>query len=169
GVFIAMFETYCISCHNQTRKTAGLALDTLNTTNVSENTAVWERILRRLRARRDPPYGMRHPDEALLQAAISTLDLALDQAYPVTASLNDADRVTDAELAVRMAKLIWNAAPDAVLLDAVQRGRLRDPAVLEQQVRRMLRDFRAKSLVTEFFERWILWDALDKAQNADDL
>ena len=33
----------------------------------------------------------------------------------------------------------------------------------------MLRDFRAKSLVTEFFERWILWDALDKAQNADDL
>jgi len=169
GVFIAMFETYCISCHNQTRKTAGLALDTLNTTNVSENTAVWERILRRLRARRDPPYGMRHPDETLLQAAISTLELALDQAYPVTASLNDADRVTDAELAVRMAKLIWNAGPDAVLLDAVQRGRLRDPAVLEQQVRRMLRDSKAKNLVTEFFERWILWDALDKAQNADEL
>jgi hypothetical protein len=169
GVFVVLFETYCIACHNQTRKTAGLALDTLNTADVSENTAVWERILRRLRARRDPPYGMRRPDEAVLQMAVSTLELALDQAYPVTASLNSADRVTDAELAVRMAKLIWNAAPDAVLLDAVQRGRLRDPAVLEQQVRRMLRDARAKSLVTEFLERWILWDALDKAQNADEL
>ena len=151
----------CISCHNQTRKTAGLALDTLNTMNVSDNTAVWERIMRRLRARRDPPLGMRRPDEAVLQSATSTLELALDQAYPVTASLNAADRVTDAELAVRTGKFIWNAEPDAVLLNAVQQGRLREPAVLEQQVRRMLRDSKANSLVTDFFERWILWDALE--------
>src|SRR5207244_10949782 len=82
---------------------------------------------RRLRARRDPPLGMRRPDEAIYQSAISTLELALDQAYPVTASLNTADRVSDAELAVGMAKFIWNAGPDAVLLDAVQRGRLREP------------------------------------------
>src|SRR5207244_12242904 len=99
-LFVAIFETYCISCHNQTRKTAGLSLDTLNTSNVSENTVLWERILLRLRARRDPPYGTHRPDEALFQSAISTLELALDQAYPVTASLNTADRVTDAELAV---------------------------------------------------------------------
>ena len=168
GIFGPLFEMYCVSCHNQSRKTAGLALDSLNISNVSENTAVWERILRRLRARRDPPLGMRRTDEAIYQSAISALELALDQAYPVTASLNTADRVSDAELAVRMAKFIWNAGPDAVLLDAVQRGRLREPAVLEQQVRRMLRDAKANGLVTEFFERWILSDALDKAQSADE-
>src|SRR5207244_3533785 len=106
--------------------TAGLTLDDLKTTNVSENTAVWERILRRLRARRDPPFGMRRPDESLFQSAITTLELALDQAYPVNVSLNAADRVSDAELAARMAKLIWNGSHDAVLLDVVQRVRLRD-------------------------------------------
>src|SRR5215831_16694213 len=49
-----LFANYCISCHSQTRKTAGLALDSLNTKDVSENAAVWEKILRRLRTRRDP-------------------------------------------------------------------------------------------------------------------
>jgi Protein of unknown function (DUF1592)/Protein of unknown function (DUF1588)/Protein of unknown function (DUF1585) len=165
GVFDPMFEMYCTTCHNQNRKTAGLTLDSLNTTNVSQDSAVWERILRRLRARRDPPFGMRRPDEGVYQSAILALELALDQAYPVNASLNTADRVSDSELAVRIAKFIWNGTPDAILLDVVQRGRLREPAVLEQQVRRMLRDPKANNLVTEFFERWVLWDAFEKEQN----
>ncbi|HEY2382767.1 MAG TPA: DUF1592 domain-containing protein [Terriglobia bacterium] len=167
AVFDPLFETYCVSCHSQSHKTAGLALDNLDTTNISENTAVWERILRRLRARRDPPLGMRRPDEAAYQAAVSTTELALDQAYPVNSSLNTADRVSDAELAARMAKFIWNETPDTVLSDAAQRGSLRNPAVLEQQVRRMLRDSRANGLVTGFFERWMLSDSLDKVQSAD--
>lgn len=166
AVFDPMFEMYCTSCHNQTRKVAGLALDSLNTRNVSENTATWEKILKRLQARVHPPYGSRRPDEAVYQSAISAAELALDHAYPVNTSLNTADRVTDAELAVRMAKFIWNGNPDAILLDVVQRGRLRDSAVLEQQVRRMLRDSKSNSLVTDFFERWVLWDSLDKVQNA---
>jgi hypothetical protein len=140
----------------------------LNTSNVSQNTAIWEKILLRLRARRDPPMGARRPDEATLQSAVSTLELALDQAYPVNASLNTAERVSDAELASRIAKFIWNGGPDAVLLDTVQRGTLRNPAVLEQQVRRMLRDSKANALVTEFFDRWALSDALDKVQSVDE-
>src|SRR5207244_7661293 len=74
-LFVAIFETYCISCHNQTRKTAGLSLDTLNTSNVSENTVLWERILLRLRARRDPPYGTHRPDEALFRSEEHTSEL----------------------------------------------------------------------------------------------
>lgn len=167
AVFDPLFETYCVSCHSQNHKTAGLALDNLNTRNISENTAVWERILRRLRARRDPPLGMRRPDEAAYQAAVSTAELALDRAYPVNSTLNTADHVSDADLAVRMSKFIWNAPPDAVLLDAAQKGSLRNPAVLEQQVRRMLRDSRINGLVSEFLERWALWDSLDKAQGGD--
>jgi hypothetical protein len=158
AAFDSLFETYCTSCHNQNLKIAGLALDSLNTTNITENTAVWERILRRLRARRDPPLGIRRPDEGAYQTAVSTLELALDQAYPVNTSLNAALRVTDSELASRMAKFIWKADPDAALLDAAQRGRLREPAVLEQQVQRMLRDPKASSLATDFLKRWLIWD-----------
>jgi hypothetical protein len=95
------------------------------------------------------------------------LEVALDQAYPVNSSLN-ADRVSDAELAARIAKFIWNAIPDSILLDAVQRGTLRNPAVMEQQVRRMLRDPKSSGLVMQFLERWALSDSLDKAQSADD-
>jgi hypothetical protein len=168
AVFDPLFESSCIACHNQNRRSAGLSLEGLNTSNVSGNTAIWEKILLRLRARRDPPMGVRRPDEATLQSAVSTLEVALDQAYPVNASLNAAERVSDADLASRMAKFIWNVSPDAVLLDAVQRGTLRNPAVLEQQVRRMLRDPKANALVTEFFERWALWDALDKVQSVDE-
>jgi hypothetical protein len=168
AVFDPLFESSCVACHNQNRRSAGLSLEGLNTSNVSQNTAIWEKILLRLRARRDPPMGTRRPDEAMLQSAVSTLEVALDQAYPVNASLDAAERVPDAELASRIAKFIWNGDPDAVLLDTVQRGTLRNPAVLEQQVRRMLRDPKANALVTEFFDRWALWDALDKVQSVDE-
>src|SRR5205085_6586495 len=79
AVFDPLFEMYCTACHNQNRKSAGLALDNLNTTKVNENTAVWEKVLRRLRARRDPAIGARRPDEGAYQSAIATLELALDQ------------------------------------------------------------------------------------------
>jgi len=166
AVFDPMFEAYCTSCHNQTRKVAGLSLEGLNTKNVSENTAVWEKILRRLRGRRDPPWGalMRRPDEAAYQSAILTAELALDKAYPVNASLSVSDRVSDSELAARMTKFIWNGSPDTGLLDVVQRNELHNPAVLEQQVRRMLRDPKADGLITNFFERWLFWDSLDNVR-----
>jgi hypothetical protein len=167
AVFNPLFETYCIACHNQNHKSAGLALDNMNTANVSENTAVWEKIVGRLKARRDPPMGMRRPDDAAYQSAILTAELALDHAYPVNSSLN-ADRASDANLAIRIARFIWNSNPDSALLDTVQKGTLQNPGVLEQQVRRMVRDPKANSLATNFFERWMLRDALGRAQSIDD-
>lgn len=152
-----LFQDYCIKCHNQNVKTAGLALDSLNIKNVGENTAVWENILRRLRSRRDPPAGLARPDEGTYQSFISRLELSLDHAYPNNGPLNTAPRVTDEELAARMAMFIWSGAPDAQLLEDVRRGRLRDPAVIDQQVKRMLRDPKSIDLVTNFFERafWV--------------
>src|SRR5215471_10812215 len=145
-VFKPLFDMYCTTCHNPTRKSGGLALDSLNTGNVGDNTAIWEKMLQRLRARRDPPIGMARPEEALYETAISTAERALDQAYPVNAPLNSSNRVSDAELAERMAKFIWNGTPDSLLLDAVKKGSLRTPPGLEQQVRRMLQDPKANSL-----------------------
>jgi len=159
-----LFEEYCIRCHGQSRQfpAAGLALDTLNAKNVGENPAVWENVLRRLRARRDPPSGLARPDQAAFQSVVSRLEAALDQAYPANASLM-ADRATDEELATRMATFIWGAAPDAPLLNDARQGTLHDPAVLDRQVKRMLQDSRSIKLVTGFFEPKFNLDDLDRS------
>ena len=162
-----LFNTYCITCHSETRKTAGLALDSLNARNVSEDAAVWEKILLRLRTRRDPAMGAPRPDERTYLSAISALESALDQAYP-NKPLTAANRVSDMELAGRMARFIWNDSPDPLLLDAAKKGDLKKPAEIDRQVRRMLQDPKSDGLVTKFFERWASVDSLDKAQNADE-
>jgi hypothetical protein len=58
--------------------------------------------------------------------------------------------IGDVELASRLSFFLWSTMPDDELLDAAIRGRLRQPEVLERQVRRMLADPRAESLVTNF-------------------
>ena len=50
--------------------------------------------------------------------------------------------MSDLELASRLSFFIWSSIPDDELLDAASSGRLKDPKVLEQHVRRMLPDFR---------------------------
>jgi hypothetical protein len=64
-------------------------------------------------------------------------------------------RVTDLELASRLSFFLWSSIPDDTLLDIAARGKLREPGVLEQQVRRMLADERARSLVTNFAGQWL--------------
>src|SRR5262249_12115224 len=135
---------------------------------VSENAAIWERLVQRLRARRDPPSGVRRPDEAAYETAIATAEFALDHTSAAAPALNSAGIVSDRELADRLARFIWNSSPDAPLLDAAQKGKLKDPIVLEAQVRRMLRDARSTGLITNFFERWMFADLLGKARGVDD-
>jgi mono/diheme cytochrome c family protein len=60
-----------------------------------------------------------------------------------------------ATLASRLALFLWNSIPDDELLDAAIAGRLVEPAVLEAEVRRMLSDPRAETLVTDFAEQWL--------------
>jgi hypothetical protein len=64
-------------------------------------------------------------------------------------------RVTDVELASRLSYFLWSSAPDAKLLDLAAQRKLRDPGVLEQQVRRMMADPRAQALATNFAEQWL--------------
>jgi mono/diheme cytochrome c family protein len=64
-------------------------------------------------------------------------------------------RIGDFELASRLSFFIWSSIPDDELLDLAARGRLKDPSILEQQVRRMLADPRSESLVTSFAEQWL--------------
>lgn len=63
-------------------------------------------------------------------------------------------RISDLELASRMSFFLWSSIPDDELLDVAARGRLKDPAVLERQVRRMLADPRAAALSSNFLGQW---------------
>jgi hypothetical protein len=64
-------------------------------------------------------------------------------------------RLGDLELASRLSFFLWSSIPDDALLTVAAQGKLKDPAVLEQQVRRMLADPRAGALVNNFAAQWL--------------
>lgn len=64
--------------------------------------------------------------------------------------------VSDTELASRLSFFLWSSIPDDELLTLARNGQLREPAVLEQQVTRLLADERSESLVSSFAEQWLL-------------
>lgn len=63
--------------------------------------------------------------------------------------------LTDLELATRLSFFLWNSGPDDELLKLAEAGKLSAPATLEAQVRRMLADPKASSLVTSFAMKWL--------------
>ena len=72
--------------------------------------------------------------------------------------------VSDLELASRLSYFLWSSAPDEELLNLASNRKLRDPAVLERQVTRMLADKRADALATSFAGQWLALRNLDDAQ-----
>ena len=64
-------------------------------------------------------------------------------------------RVGDLDLASRLSFFLWSSIPDDELVDLAADGRLREPGVLEEQVRRMLDDPRAGALVENFAGQWL--------------
>ena len=74
---------------------------------------------------------------------------------PPNIAPNSAYRLTDLELASRLSFFLWSSIPDDELLDLAIGGKLREPAVLEKQVQRMLTDSRAEALVNNFADQWL--------------
>ena len=64
-------------------------------------------------------------------------------------------RIADLELASRLSFFLWSSIPDEELLSVAASGKLRDPATLEKQARRMLADRRAEALVKNFAGQWL--------------
>jgi len=73
-------------------------------------------------------------------------------------------RLTDLELATRLSFFLWSSIPDSKLMDLAIAGQLSKPAVLEEQVRRMLTDPKAKSLIDNFASQWMRLRELDNAE-----
>jgi hypothetical protein len=93
----ALLNRYCITCHNQRTKTAGLALDTMSFERVNEHAMVWERVVRKIRTGMMPPSGASRPERVVLDAFASELETRLDRAAavqpnPGTAALSRLNR-----------------------------------------------------------------------------
>ena len=76
----ALVDRYCISCHNENLRTAGLALDLLDLTNVSDNAKIWEKVVKKLRSGMMPPAGRPRPDQVSYTRLASYLETELDRA-----------------------------------------------------------------------------------------
>jgi hypothetical protein len=64
-------------------------------------------------------------------------------------------RVSDLSLASRLSFFLWSSIPDDELLDLAEKSKLREPAVLTQQVKRMLADPRSAAFTTNFAGQWL--------------
>jgi len=77
------------------------------------------------------------------------------EAQPPTAKPGVPYPISDLELASRLSFFIWSTGPDSELRTLASQGRLRQPAVLTAQVRRMLKDPRSEALTENFAGQWL--------------
>ena len=63
--------------------------------------------------------------------------------------------ISDLELASRLSFFLWSSLPDDELITLASQKKLGDPAVLQQQVQRMLNDPRSDALVKNFAQQWL--------------
>jgi hypothetical protein len=79
----ALLDQYCVTCHNQRLKTAGLLLDKADVTNIAANPETWEKVITKLRAGAMPPPGRPRPDKDQYAGMIAALTGPLDAAAAV--------------------------------------------------------------------------------------
>ena len=98
--------------------------------------------------------------EAGIQAALERMLVSFHflfriEADPPRGTPGAPYRLSDIDLASRLSFFLWSSIPDEELLDLAEAGRLHDPAVLDQQVDRLLRDPRSRALVENFGSQWL--------------
>jgi mono/diheme cytochrome c family protein len=102
-----------------------------------------ERAIQRVLS--DPEFAFRKE--------IEPAGLAAGKTYPIT----------DMELASRLSFFLWSSVPDDELINLAAKNKLHEPAVLEQQVRRMLSDGKSDQLVVNFAGQWLNLRAMQTA------
>jgi hypothetical protein len=79
----ALLDQYCVSCHNQKVRTAGLELDTADVNQLTERADIWEKVIRKVRGGIMPPSGLPRPDQPATNQFVSYLETTLDRAATV--------------------------------------------------------------------------------------
>jgi hypothetical protein len=186
-------STYCAGCHNGVmRSPSGALLDQFDTARISENPDTWTRAYRQIQAGTMPPVAAPRPDRKSYDQLLTSIESGLGvneerrqgvpvdreerrQGVPVDREERrqvPVDRAAPSsdgsslEIAERLARLLWNTTPDTALRDDAERNGLTDPATVEEQVTRMLGDYRARAFVERFFFPWLGLDQLGKAEPA---
>src|SRR5215470_13507626 len=72
-------QLYCVGCHSGPTPFAGLNLVPLDFAKLEENGEIWEKLVRKLRARQMPPAGMPRPDEATLDGIVKFVESGRDR------------------------------------------------------------------------------------------
>jgi mono/diheme cytochrome c family protein len=113
--------------------------------------------------------GVQH---ALARLLISPKFIYRAEQEPARLTAGATYRLSDLDLASRLSFFLWSSIPDEELLTAATTGKLREPTILERQVRRMLKDPKADALVKNFAGQWLylrdLANVQTEAKNFDD-
>jgi cytochrome c5 len=94
--------------------------------------------------------------EAALQRILADPEFVYrGEREPAGVAADKSYRISDLALASRLSFFLWSSIPDDTLIDLAAQGKLRDPAVLEKQVRRMLADPKSQALIANFTGQWL--------------
>ena len=77
------------------------------------------------------------------------------EAEPAGVAAGKSYRISDMALASRLSFFLWSSIPDDELIDLASQSKLRDPAVLEKQVVRMLADPKSEAMTVNFTGQWL--------------
>ncbi len=80
AAYRALLDKYCVTCHNERTKTAGLMLDKADISNVPGGAEIWEKVVRKVRVGMMPPQGMPRPDAQAAHALVAYLAGEMDRA-----------------------------------------------------------------------------------------
>lgn len=104
--------------------------------------------------------------ETLEESLRETLGVVLSSprflGLPASRSAGAKERLTDHELASRLSYLLWSTMPDDALARLAEQSKLRDPAVLSGQIRRMIHDPKGGSFIEQYAEQWLELDRLQR-------
>ena len=84
---LATITQYCVACHNDRTKAAGVSFQGVTAASIGEHAESWEKALRKLRGRQMPPPGSRQPDQKEIDAFVAWMEATLDAPDEVRAGL----------------------------------------------------------------------------------
>src|SRR5690242_17831235 len=76
----ALLNKYCVSCHSDARRTAGLSLESIDPSNADAHAATWEKVVRKLRSGAMPPTGMPRPPRPDALSLAVAVERVIDRA-----------------------------------------------------------------------------------------
>jgi mono/diheme cytochrome c family protein len=102
--------------------------------------------------------------QALARVLVGPRFLFRIEEQPARLAAGTVYRISDVELASRLSFFLWSSIPDDTLLDLAARNRLREPAVLREQVQRMLADPKSAAFIENFAGQWLYLRELANVQ-----